>query len=140
MLMFVYGLDADAAFDALRSQSQEHNVKLVLIAEQVVKDLVDLAKNKGPRAGSRSTAWCTAPTNASPTLPPASSAAVRRRPIRTTGLDRQRHRSHSTRKRNGAVTNSVCSVRIVETLAHRCHTRQIAGRHQQKVSWTTRDQ
>lgn len=48
MLMFVYGLDADAAFDALRSQSQEHNVKLVLIAEQVVKDLVELAKNKGP--------------------------------------------------------------------------------------------
>ena len=48
MVMFVYGLDADAAFDALRSQSQEHNVKLVLIAEQVVKDLMELAKNKGP--------------------------------------------------------------------------------------------
>jgi hypothetical protein len=48
MLMFVYGLDADEAFDVLRSQSQQHNVKLLLIAEQVVKDLVELAVNKGP--------------------------------------------------------------------------------------------
>jgi ANTAR domain-containing protein len=48
MLMFVYGLDADEAFAALRCQSQQHNVKLRLIAEQVVKDLVELAKNKGP--------------------------------------------------------------------------------------------
>ncbi len=36
--------------------------------------------------------------------------------------------SHSTRVRNATVTNSVCSVRTVETPAHRCHTRQIAGR------------
>jgi hypothetical protein len=48
MLMFVYGLDAEEAFGVLRSQSQEHNIKLRLIAEQVVKDLVELAKNKGP--------------------------------------------------------------------------------------------
>jgi predicted butyrate kinase (DUF1464 family) len=48
MLMFVYGIDADEAFDVLRSQSQEHNVKLSLLAEQVVKDLVELARANKP--------------------------------------------------------------------------------------------
>lgn len=49
MLMFVYGLDADEAFGVLKSQSQQHSVKLRLIAEQVVKDMVELAKEKkGP--------------------------------------------------------------------------------------------
>jgi hypothetical protein len=49
MLMFVYGLDGDAAFDLLRWQSQMHNVKLRIIAEQVVKDLVELGR-QGPPA------------------------------------------------------------------------------------------
>lgn len=48
MLMFVYGIDADDAFHVLREQSQNHNVKLILIAEQVVKDLVELSRAKGP--------------------------------------------------------------------------------------------
>lgn len=48
MLMLVYGVDADEAFDVLRKQSQDHNVKLNLVAEQVMKDLVELARNKGP--------------------------------------------------------------------------------------------
>ena len=48
MLMFVYGVDADEAFDVLRSQSQTHNVKLSLLADQVVKDLVELARANGP--------------------------------------------------------------------------------------------
>jgi hypothetical protein len=48
MLMFVYGIDADEAFDVLRSQSQDHNVKLSLLAEQVVKDLVELARANKP--------------------------------------------------------------------------------------------
>ena len=48
MLMMVHGIDADEAFDALRSHSQEHNVKLRLLAEQIVKDLVELARTKGP--------------------------------------------------------------------------------------------
>jgi hypothetical protein len=43
MLMFVYGIDADAAFDVLRKQSQQHNIKLRLIAEQIFKDLVELS-------------------------------------------------------------------------------------------------
>ena len=36
MLMLVYGLDEDAAFDLLRWRSQSSNVKLRLLAEQVV--------------------------------------------------------------------------------------------------------
>jgi hypothetical protein len=46
MLMFLYGIDADRAFDLLRWQSQEHNVKLRLLAEQILKDLVELSKSK----------------------------------------------------------------------------------------------
>ena len=49
MLMFVYGIDADDASTVLRAQSQAHNIKLRLIAEQVVKDMVELARDtKGP--------------------------------------------------------------------------------------------
>jgi hypothetical protein len=48
MVMFVYGIDAAAAFDVLRSQSQNHNVKLRLVAEQVLKDLVELSRTNGP--------------------------------------------------------------------------------------------
>jgi ANTAR domain-containing protein len=49
MLMFVYGIDADQAFDVLRLQSQEHNVKLRLVAEQILKDLVELSRTKSPQ-------------------------------------------------------------------------------------------
>ena len=38
MLMVVYGTDADAAFELLRWHSQHHNVKLRVVAEQVVAD------------------------------------------------------------------------------------------------------
>ena len=48
MVMFVYGVNADEAFDLLRTQSQQHNVKLRLIAEKIRKDLVELARTKGP--------------------------------------------------------------------------------------------
>jgi hypothetical protein len=48
MLMFAYGIDADAAFEVLRKQSQDHNVKLRLIAEQILKDLIELSQTKGP--------------------------------------------------------------------------------------------
>lgn len=48
MLMLVYGVDADEAFDVLRKQSQDHNVKLNLVAEQVMKDLVELSRDRGP--------------------------------------------------------------------------------------------
>jgi hypothetical protein len=46
MLMFIYGIDADAAFEILRAQSQQHNVKLRVIAEQLSKDLVELSQSK----------------------------------------------------------------------------------------------
>jgi hypothetical protein len=49
MLMLVYGIDADAAFDMLRSQSQQHNIKLRLIAEQIKNDLLELAEAQGLR-------------------------------------------------------------------------------------------
>jgi PAS domain S-box-containing protein len=38
MLMLIYGLDEDAAFDLLRWLSQESNTKLRLLAHQIVKD------------------------------------------------------------------------------------------------------
>lgn len=43
MLMVSYGIGPDAAFELLRNQSQRHNIKLRLLAEQVVEDLVALA-------------------------------------------------------------------------------------------------
>jgi hypothetical protein len=48
MLMFVYGIDDGDAFAILRGQSQQHNIKLRLVAEQILKDLVELSKAKGP--------------------------------------------------------------------------------------------
>jgi hypothetical protein len=51
MLTFIYGIDADAAFEVLRQQSQQHNVKLRLIAEQLSKDLVEVSQAR--RLGGR---------------------------------------------------------------------------------------
>ncbi len=45
MLMVVYGIDSDAAFDLLRWRSQEANIKLRLLAEQVVADFVALSQS-----------------------------------------------------------------------------------------------
>jgi ANTAR domain/PAS fold len=42
MLMVVYRIDADSAFELLKWRSQESNVKLRLLAEQVVKDFLAL--------------------------------------------------------------------------------------------------
>jgi fructose-specific component phosphotransferase system IIB-like protein len=44
MLMVVYGIDSEAAFDLLRWRSQEANIKLRLLAERVVADFVALAQ------------------------------------------------------------------------------------------------
>lgn len=38
MLMLVYGIDGDAAFDLLKWLSQQSNVKLRLLAEQIAED------------------------------------------------------------------------------------------------------
>ena len=45
MIMFLYGIRSDDAFEMLRQQSQQHNVKLVLLAEQVVDDLIGLSRS-----------------------------------------------------------------------------------------------
>jgi hypothetical protein len=45
MLMFIYGVDADAAFEILRTRSQRHNVKLRSVAEQLSRELVELTKS-----------------------------------------------------------------------------------------------
>ena len=42
MLMLVYRMDADAAFDLLKWRSQETNVKLRTLAEQVLTDFGEL--------------------------------------------------------------------------------------------------
>jgi hypothetical protein len=46
IIMFVYGVDADDAFARLRGQSQDHNVKLHLLARQVAADLVELSRTQ----------------------------------------------------------------------------------------------
>jgi fructose-specific component phosphotransferase system IIB-like protein len=42
MLMLVYRISADSAFELLKWRSQETNVKLRILAEQIVKDFLDL--------------------------------------------------------------------------------------------------
>jgi hypothetical protein len=44
MLMFVFGVDAEAAFQVLRWQSQHHNVKLRALAEQIARDLLAMSR------------------------------------------------------------------------------------------------
>ncbi|MBB3754116.1 hypothetical protein FHT44_006638 [Mycolicibacterium sp. BK634] len=46
MLMVVYGIDSEAAFDLLRWRSQEANIKLRLLAERVVADFVELSQTE----------------------------------------------------------------------------------------------
>jgi ANTAR domain len=48
MLMFVYGVDADGAFDLLRRLSQQHNVKVRLLAERIANDLTRAARQRLP--------------------------------------------------------------------------------------------
>jgi PAS domain S-box-containing protein len=42
MLMAIYQLDADAAFEVLKWRSQEHNIKLATVAEKLVSELPEL--------------------------------------------------------------------------------------------------
>jgi hypothetical protein len=55
MLMFIYGIDADEVFDLLCRQSQDDNIKLLVIAEQMLKDLVELVQGERQAADSPST-------------------------------------------------------------------------------------
>ncbi|NMD55669.1 MULTISPECIES: PAS and ANTAR domain-containing protein [Tsukamurella] len=51
MIMFVYGLPADRAFDLLRWRSQESNIKLRVLAEQLLADVA----GEGPALVANST-------------------------------------------------------------------------------------
>jgi PAS domain S-box-containing protein len=44
MLMLIYNVDEDVAFDVLKWLSQEHNVKLRVLAQQLRSDLRDMAR------------------------------------------------------------------------------------------------
>jgi hypothetical protein len=48
MLMLVYGIDAVGAFEKLRWLSQQHNVKLRLLAERIVQDLTAASQQRRP--------------------------------------------------------------------------------------------
>ena len=52
MLMAIYGIDAQAAFDLLKWRSQETNVKLRPLAEQIATDFIGAAHDEAlpPRA------------------------------------------------------------------------------------------
>lgn len=52
MLMAIYGITAESAFDLLRWRSQEGNVKLRVLAEQVVSDFMLLAQTEKSPARS----------------------------------------------------------------------------------------
>jgi hypothetical protein len=45
MLMFIYDIDRDRAFDLLKWRSQATDVKLYLIAEQLIEDLAGIARD-----------------------------------------------------------------------------------------------
>jgi hypothetical protein len=47
VLIYIYGIGPDAAFDLLRWRSQEGNVKLRALAEQVLADVLTLKHDKG---------------------------------------------------------------------------------------------
>ena len=43
MLMLIYRINADSAFELLKWRSQETNTKLRVLAEQIAKDFLDLS-------------------------------------------------------------------------------------------------
>jgi ANTAR domain len=49
MLMTVYNVDEAAAFELLRWRSQETNVKLVLLAQQITADFTDVGHGEVSR-------------------------------------------------------------------------------------------
>ncbi len=46
--MFIYGIDAEAAFAFMRRQPQQHNGKLRLLAERIVGDLTGVSTQQTP--------------------------------------------------------------------------------------------
>ena len=60
MLMLVYGIDDDAAFNLLKGLSQENNVKLRLLAEQIAEDFCAVSPQSS-RHDRYSTSCCSQP-------------------------------------------------------------------------------
>jgi hypothetical protein len=50
MLMLIYGISADSAFELLKWRSQETNTKLRVLAEQIAKDFLELKYDDSPPA------------------------------------------------------------------------------------------
>jgi hypothetical protein len=65
MLMFVYDVDADTAFDMLRRQSRTASVKLRLLAQQLVNDVAALNE----RICTQRAATCCSPCTSAFVLP-----------------------------------------------------------------------
>ena len=63
--MYVYQVEADAAFDVLNWRSQETNVKLRALAEQLLADIRTLKHDESESYRSDSTGYCSPPINAS---------------------------------------------------------------------------
>ena len=61
MLMLIYRITADSAFELLKWRSQECNVKLRVLAEQIVKDFLDLHLRRGAAAPGPNTTGCCSP-------------------------------------------------------------------------------
>jgi AmiR/NasT family two-component response regulator len=54
MLILLYGVDNVTAFDMLRVRSQNTNINLRALAEQLVFDIASLSNGEAPRP-----VWCT---------------------------------------------------------------------------------
>ena len=58
MLMAIYGIDGDAAFDLLKWRSQETHDQLRPLAEQIVSDFSAVAHDEALPAGRSTTICC----------------------------------------------------------------------------------
>ena len=58
MLMLIYRISADSAFELLKWRSQETNAKLRVLAEQIAKDFLDLPYDEVLPAGACTTGCC----------------------------------------------------------------------------------
>ena len=58
MLMLIYGIDEPTAFELLKWRSQETNVKLRPLAEQVAADFLDLSGGERSLLGRLTTTYC----------------------------------------------------------------------------------
>ncbi|MEB3983579.1 PAS and ANTAR domain-containing protein [Mycobacterium sp. 663a-19] len=69
MLMLVYGIDEDAAFNLLKTLSQVHNLKLAVIAQQIADDFSALGQHHIASRSKFDQALLTAHQRARPTAP-----------------------------------------------------------------------